>query len=591
MAPKRNPAPRKTSGKSSRNTAQAKAVKGKFSMTFARNSNILVAENVTESNDAPSRLKIMIRPSSGGLKAAGPAQQLSPSAKVNPAPSRVQPSRANKANKMAKILDEMEVDDDATTSLPGRRKRRIEDGPEQFSTTPDDVERNPMAPVKRRKQDASVRPQDVPVQLPLQPALPEQIPPSRSSQPRTQPPQSATDARPQVQCQYQAQPAEPHSQRQQPAEPRLQHQPSLFHSEAQYWSAQQPDPRQIQTLPDNEARYHEPEAQLHISEDRSTSNSHRSFQTSGAQPHPPRNTAIIDEPRPRAATDQPQMDRQENDGHDDDGIYDETGDQYWEGNERSSDDIYGTPRQSDYRPQHLSQSPHLRPEGLFTYFSIFIYLSVILDIDEESPSEADEAARRALRSISPDNQAGLQWQDVTDVLQEHRTRNRANKPPKDQPLLDAARKQLAGPDSDKEDDEDDNGDDDDDDKTNSNGNPKTLKYYSSSGVWVTAITKAKEVFRRFTMLSNLFPLRDSRLQDAAGILSKVIADLKEEDTTLVFDRRKFFYYHLFTILSLSTEYHQNRDMNIVVRHYYIISISYYVYPYLLGLQRSSNVSE
>jgi len=62
-----------------------------------------------------------------------------------------------------------------------------------------------------------------------------------------------------------------------------------------------------------------------------------------------------------------------------------------------------------------------------------------------------------------------------------------------------------------------------------------LKYYSSSGVWATAITKAKEVFRRFTMLSNLFPLRDSHLQDAAGILSKVIADLKEEDTTLVFD--------------------------------------------------------
>ena len=57
---------------------------------------------------------------------------------------------------MAKILDEMEVDDDATTSLPGQCKWRIEDGLKQFSTTPDDIEQNPMAPVKRRKQDASV---------------------------------------------------------------------------------------------------------------------------------------------------------------------------------------------------------------------------------------------------------------------------------------------------------------------------------------------------------------------------------------------------------------------------------------------------
>jgi len=135
---------------------------------------------------------------------------------------------------------------------------------------------------------------------------------------------------------------------------------------------------------------------------------------------------------------------------------------------------------------------------------------------------------------------------VIDVLQEHRARNRANKPPNDQRLLDAAKKQLTGPDDDDEGDEGDDANDDnvDDDsespKTNSNGNPKTLKYYSSSGVWVTAITKAKEVFRRFTMLSNLFPLRDSHLQDAAGVLSKVMADLKDEDPTLIFDRRKFF---------------------------------------------------
>jgi hypothetical protein len=155
-------------------------------MTLARNSNVLVIENIAESNDAPSQLKITIRPSRGlkerAPQAAGPAQQPSSSAKANQAPSRVQPSRANKANKMAQILDEMEADDDATTSLPGRRKRRIEDEPERFSTVPDDIGRNPMAPVKRRKQNAPAEPLDVPSQLQLQPAHPAQIPPSRSSQ-------------------------------------------------------------------------------------------------------------------------------------------------------------------------------------------------------------------------------------------------------------------------------------------------------------------------------------------------------------------------------------------------------------------------
>jgi len=131
---------------------------------FVRNSNISVVENIAESNAVPSQLKITIRPSSGG-QAATPAQQPSRSAKANQAPSRVQPSRTNKANKMAKILDGMEVDDDAITSLPGRRKRRIEDEPEQFFTVPDDAGRNLMAPVKRRKQAVSVQPLDIPPQL------------------------------------------------------------------------------------------------------------------------------------------------------------------------------------------------------------------------------------------------------------------------------------------------------------------------------------------------------------------------------------------------------------------------------------------
>ena len=177
---------------------------------------------------------------------------------------------------------------------------------------------------------------------------------------------------------------------------------------------------------------------------------------------------------------------------------------------------------------------------------------MILDIDDESPSEADITAQRALHNTTPNTD--LRWEGVTDVLREHRARNRANKPPKDQVLLNAVERQIAGTASDQGDDEDGNDDVEDDvedsgPKTNSDANPTALKFYSGSGVWVTAITKAKEVFRRFTMLFNLFPLRDSHLQDATEILSKVIADLKEEDPTLIFDRRKFVYYHLFIIFT------------------------------------------
>jgi len=58
--------------------------------------------------------------------------------------SRVQPSRTTKASKMAEVLASIEEDDDGTTRVPGRRKRRVEDGPEELSTVPEGVECNPM---------------------------------------------------------------------------------------------------------------------------------------------------------------------------------------------------------------------------------------------------------------------------------------------------------------------------------------------------------------------------------------------------------------------------------------------------------------
>ena len=57
-------------------------------------------------------------------------------------------------------------------------------------------------------------------------------------------------------------------------------------------------------------------------------------------------------------------------------------------------------------------------------------------------------------------------------------------------------------------------------------NPKTAGHYPEC--WREAIDRAKEQFRRFVMLYNLFPSRDAHLQDATRILSKVIADERSD---------------------------------------------------------------
>jgi hypothetical protein len=58
--------------------------------------------------------------------------------------------------------------------------------------------------------------------------------------------------------------------------------------------------------------------------------------------------------------------------YDDAARYDNDTNQYYpEGSQMPSDhdDIYATPRPSDYRPPHPFQSPHLRPEGSFVSLS------------------------------------------------------------------------------------------------------------------------------------------------------------------------------------------------------------------------------
>lgn len=125
---------------------------------------------------------------------------------------------------------------------------------------------------------------------------------------------------------------------------------------------------------------------------------------------------------------------------------------------------------------------------------------------------------------------------------DHRTRNRANKPPSEQQLLDAARYQLwdaaradtdpkcDGPQEDAEDEEESV--ESYETRTRArrhkpkDPDPKTAAYYPSC--WRESIDRAKEKFRRFTMLYNLFPGRDNHLQDAARILSKIVAEEKSD---------------------------------------------------------------
>jgi hypothetical protein len=77
---------------------------------------------------------------------------------------------------MATVLGNMQVDDDATTSLPGRKRSRrvVDDEPEDMAEVPQGVPTNPLAPPnkKKRKQGALPPQMPMPPQLPLHPPMP-----------------------------------------------------------------------------------------------------------------------------------------------------------------------------------------------------------------------------------------------------------------------------------------------------------------------------------------------------------------------------------------------------------------------------------
>jgi hypothetical protein len=183
---------------------------------------------------------------------------------------------------------------------------------------------------------------------------------------------------------------------------------------------------------------------------------------------------------------------------------------------------------------------------VFTHDSLLKFKPIV-DIDEVSPSEEEDAAQQALHNTSLNQD---KWNDMTDVLSTYRARNRSTKPPNEQRLLDAAKLQLQDvSDNGNSNDQDEEEEEEEEEEENtpriraprnskSDGtiSPQTAKYYSDC--WKEAIERAKERFRRFIILHNLFPDRDNHLQDAATILSKIVAD--EKSTGKPFNASTYF---------------------------------------------------
>jgi hypothetical protein len=109
---------------------------------------------------------------------------------VLPLARRVQPSRVNRSNRMAEIMVNIEDNDDSRTAVPqARRKKRqiIESDSEDALDVPEEIGRNPMAPVKKKRKQLNVEDPprtSIPHLLPLQTTSPAQVPPKFRANPK-----------------------------------------------------------------------------------------------------------------------------------------------------------------------------------------------------------------------------------------------------------------------------------------------------------------------------------------------------------------------------------------------------------------------
>ncbi|KAF9531036.1 hypothetical protein CPB83DRAFT_892301 [Crepidotus variabilis] len=162
------------------------------------------------------------------------------------------------------------------------------------------------------------------------------------------------------------------------------------------------------------------------------------------------------------------------------------------------------------------------------------------DIDEQSP---DEDERQAQLALSGNNQCSEQ----RDVLTEHRKRNHANRPPSEESLHRAARRQLGHLSEDNQTDEEEADDEMEEgfpkravrgSKSNGVVSATTLQFYT--GTWADAINEAKKRYGYNILTRELFPLRRTDLHIAWQCLAAVIEEFKDEgrifDSKLTHDR-------------------------------------------------------
>ncbi|KAF8970288.1 hypothetical protein BDZ97DRAFT_1753911 [Flammula alnicola] len=177
------------------------------------------------------------------------------------------------------------------------------------------------------------------------------------------------------------------------------------------------------------------------------------------------------------------------------------------------------------------------------------------DIDEASPSEDEAVAVAALRGprlgsprddvprqLSPDRHGTEQANasDVEDVLQAHRLRNRAQRPPNPERLRGATSRNASDPpefssslsENEKEDTEEQSADMPASKqrapryskKPISNADPENLSFYSEE--WVSVLVQAQQYWQRHLIIGrpDPFPEREHHLGEARKILTNVISE-------------------------------------------------------------------
>ena len=159
--------------------------------------------------------------------------------------------------------------------------------------------------------------------------------------------------------------------------------------------------------------------------------------------------------------------------------------------------------------------------------------------------------------------------DILDVLEDHRMRNEAMRPP----IIPEEKYQSQVEDVDSVDESVRDEVEDDESsararrysKTPRDADPKstTMKYYPPC--WQAVLEIAKNNMRKYVAVVNAFPRRDQDLKDAMLILKNAITEYEKiEGNTLEHGFSFVFFFKTSQLLIISLGYSPDRDMSILV---------------------------